>query len=222
MAGFGSQNPFPRRFGGGLRPRTYEKRALARTFQRDGYDVSEGTARAAEAYAYSNAIGSIWAVNARLSHAEVPLKMIETLPTWEEILRTRPSADDSDNARRAAVAAKLRGISGQATFDDIEDVCRALLGTAFEGLAKVEPSDIVSFWPGVNPGPPGFEWTSNRMALGIKVRQGSRARAEWDRLIQQLQDLLQTLLPSWEVFHVGTSDGGFFPGAGLPGVTLLG
>ncbi len=222
MPGYGSTNPYPRRFGGGRRARTFERLALERSFQRDGFDVSAGTARAAEAYAYGNAIGVIWAVNERLAGAETPSRMLETLPTWEEILRTRPSGEDSDNARRDAVAAKLRGISGQATVEDIEDVCRTLLGTAFEGLKKVDPTEEYSFWPGVNPGPPGFEWTSNRCCIAILVRQGARNQAVWDRLMQQLQDLLQTLLPSWEFFSIGTSDGGFFPDAGLPGITLLG
>lgn len=221
MAGFGSGNCFPRRFGGGTRPRTFETRALARTFERDGFDVSPGTTKAAEAYAFGNAVGSIWAVNERLAGAELPARLLETLPTFEEVLRTRPTAEDSDNARRNVVAAKLRGISGQATAQDIEDVCRALLGNSFEGTAKIDPANAFSYWPGMNPGPPGFEWTSNRCLIGINVRQGVRGDAEWERLLQQLQDLLQTLLPAWLVFVVGVNDGGFVANVGTVGVTLI-
>jgi hypothetical protein len=221
MPGFGKTNPFPRRFGGGTRPRTFEERALKRSFERDGFDVSAGSVRAAEAYAFSSALSCIWAVNGRLANAEIPARMLETLPTYEEILKTRPSADDTDNARRQAVAAKLRGVSGQSTADDIEAVCTELLGAAFEGLVTTAPADEYSFWPGINPGPPGFEWTSNRCVVGIRVRQGSRDDDSWGRALQQLQDLLRTLLPSWEFFTVGTDDGGFVAGVGIAGVTFL-
>lgn len=225
MAGFGKTNPFPRNFGGGTRPCTYEERALARSFAKDGFKVEPGSIKAAEAYAYGNAIANIWAVNERLRGADQPLRMMETLPTYEEILRTRPSADDSDNDRRAAVAAKLRGISGQATSDDIEEVCTALLGNAFEGLRTVATDQEFSYWPGMNPGPPGFEWTSNRCVIGIAVRQDAQSDAAWQRTLANLRDVIGTLLPAWEVFIVGTDDGGFIIGegadCGILGVTFL-
>lgn len=225
MAGFGKTNGFPRTFGGGTRARTYENRALARAFTKDGFTLVDGDAKSAEAYAYSVAVSNIWAVNTRLRNADIPPRMMETLPTYEEILRTRPSSNDTDNARRSVVAAKLRGISGQATSEDIEGVCSALLGTSFEGIRTTDPSNEFSYWPGINPGPPGFEWTSNRAIIGIAVRQDSRSDGAWSRVVSQLRDLLQTLLPGWQVFEVGTDDGGFTvgdgPTGGIVGVTFL-
>lgn len=225
MPGFGKTSPFPRRFGGGIHPRTYERRALERAFAKDGFKVEEGSVRAAEAYAYSGAIACIWAVNTRLRGNDIPERMLETLPTYEEILRTRPSPEDTDNERRAAVAAKLRGISGQATREDIEEVCRTLLGDAFEGIRTVAEDQEFSYWPGMNPGPPGFEWTSNRAVIGIAVRQDARTDGAWQRTMATLRDLLHTLLPAWEVFVVGQDDGGFVvgaePGCGIIGVTFL-
>jgi hypothetical protein len=225
MASFGKGNQFPRRFGGGTRPCTYEERALARAFAKDGFSVEQGTTKAAEAYAFGGTVGVVWAVNERLRGNDIPERMLETLPVYEEILRTRPASEDTDNARRAAVAAKLRGISGQAASEDIEGVCRALLGSAFEGLRVLDPANEFSYWPGMNPGPPGFEWTSNRAILGIAVRQDSRSDAAWNRVMSQLRDLLHTLLPGWEVYEIGTDDGGFIvgdgPTAGIVGVTFL-
>lgn len=225
MAGFGKTNAFPRRFGGGTRSRTYEERALSRSFEKDGFKVVAGSAKAAEAYAYSGAIGNIWAINERLRGNDIPARLLETLPTYEEILRTRPSPDDTDNARRSAVAAKLRGISGQATQEDIEAVCVELLGPAFEGLQKTSEDSEFSYWPGINPGPPGFEWTSNRAVVGIAVRQGTQSDAAWSRLLSQLIDILRTLLPAWEIFEIGTDDGGFYvgdlPESGIIGATFL-
>lgn len=225
MPGFGKTGPFPRRFGGGTHTRTYEERALTRAFVKDGFTVKDGSIKAAEAYAYGSGIAQIWAVNTRLRGNDIPERMLETLPTYEEILRTRPSPDDTDNDRRAAVAAKLRGISGQATGEDIDEVCRTLLGDAYEGLRTVEEAQEYSYWPGINPGPPGFEWTSNRAVIGVAVRQDSRTDAAWQRVMATLRDLLQTLLPAWEVFVVGTDDGGFVLGedlgCGILGVTFL-
>jgi hypothetical protein len=225
MAGFGKNNGFPRRFGGGPRYRSYEERALARAFAKDGFSVARGTTKAAEAYAYAGGIANIWAVNERLRGADVPSRMLETLPVYEEILRTRPASEDTDNARRQAVAARLRGISGQATTEDIESVCRELLGNAFEGLRKVDPDAVYSYWPGINPGPPGFEWTSNLGIIGIAVRQDSRSDAAWNRVMSQLRDLLHTLLPGWEVFDIGQDEDGFIlgtdEGCGILGVTFL-
>lgn len=225
MAGFGKTNPFPRRFGGGTRAKTYEERALSRAFAKDGFDVSRESVKGVEAYAYAGAIAQIWAVNTRLRGADIPARMMETLPTYEEVLRTRPSPQDTDNDRRANVAARLRGISGQAKYEDIEGVCAALLGSAFEGLRNVESADEFSYWPGINPGPPGFEWTSNRAIIGIAVRRGTQSEGAWQRLLSQLRDIIGSLLPGWEVFEVGTDDGGFLvgdgPGAGIVGVTFL-
>lgn len=226
MSGFGSPNPFPRRFGGSRRPQTLERAALARVFAKEEWDISDETTKAAEAYAFGRAIGSIWSINRRLAGAEVPATMVETLPTYEEIHRTRPSPEDTDNARRSYVEAKMRAIAGQATSTDIEDVCIVLLGSRFEGLATVDPADEFSYWPGVNPGPPGFEWTSNRCVLGIRVRQGTTGRAAWERLLSQLYQTLSTLVPAYIVFEIGQNDGGFLvgegPGSGVVGLTFVG
>jgi hypothetical protein len=223
MAAFGSSNPFPRRFGAKRRPNTLERLALEATFLRETEPTGKPLhpTKAAEAYAFGRVVGSIWNISERLRGAEIPSRMIETLPTWEEILRTRPTAEDSDNERRTVVAAKLRGISGQATSEDIEAVCRTLLGSSFEGLARVDPTEELSYWPVINPGPPGFEWCSNRCSIGILVRRGPQSDGKWARLMSHLHDILETLLPAWEVFEVGTDDGGFVCDVGLPDVTML-
>lgn len=220
MAGFGQNNPFPRRFGSGRRPVELERVALEGAYKRNGFDPRNPTV-AAECYAFARPLAAVWGISERLRGAEIPARMIETLPTYEEILRTRPSIEDSDNERRTVVAAKLRGIAGQATSEDIEDVCTALLGPSFEGLARVDPSEIISYWPGVNPGPPGFEWTSNICTLGILVRRGPQDDGRWARLLSHLHDILGTLLPAWEIFFVGTDDGGFIADLGIPDVTML-
>lgn len=219
MAAFG-ENPFPRRFGGGRRPATLERRALERAFKKDGFSVDEGTTKAAEAFALGTAVGGIWSINERLRGAEVPEKMLETLQTYEEVYRTRPSSEDSDNARRSYVAAKMRALAGQATSEDIEDVCQILLGSRFEGLRKLEETYTHTYWPAQNPGRPGLEWCSDRCSFAILVRQKATSDAEWERILTQLFQTMNTLVPAYMTFYIGRDDGGFFPESSLPGLDL--
>lgn len=231
---YGSGGPYPRQYGGGKRARTYATQGIAQEFRRYKLDVSPGTVKGAEAYAYGNAIGGIWAINGRLANAEIPLRMMETLTTWEEILRLRPTVDESDNARRQAVAAKFRALSGQMTFGDIEDICRAVMGNSFVQLVKAERPDYMTYMPGGGgpalaaldpaewgqfaPGLPGFENATNRCLLAIVVQQGILDDATYAKLKAALQRLMQTALPAYMGFAIGQGTAGFIVGIGVLGV----
>jgi hypothetical protein len=206
VAAFG-QNPFPRRFGGGVRPRQAERVALQEQAKANGFDVSADTVTAAECFAYGNAIGGIWELNERLRGAEIPARMLETLQTYETILRLRPRTSETDVARRQAVEASLRGLAGAARAD-VEAAISRLLGPQYDGVVTVALADEVVYWPGINPGPPGLEWSSNRCTLGVKVRRQGIGDADYERLIGRLRLLLQGYVPSWMTFTIG-SGGGF-------------
>lgn len=225
MAEFGQPNPFPFRFGGGKSTREQERIALESSFRRDGYDPSDPT-KAAEAYALAHASAVIWAVSERNRGAEIPSRMQETLVDFETNLRVRAETGEFIADRRRNVAAKLRALSGQATYFDIEDVCRAQLGGAFEGVALVDPSDFYAYQPGRNPGPPGFEWSTTRSLIGIQIRQPpSNGDQRWQSRQSRLFRLLKTYLPAYMWFEIGRDDGGFTVGeqfgGGLLGVTFL-
>lgn len=207
MSGFGATNPFPRRFGGGTRARAVERLAFAEQFEKLGLNPEDPSV-GATVYALANAVGVVWAVNTRLRGAEIPERMLETLTTYEEILRLTPDADDADVARRQAVAAKLRGLSGN-TFSDIESAVSALLGAQYDGLVTVAPADELTYWSGINPGPPGYEWFSNRMVLGVKIKREGIDPAGFERLFGQCRAFLQDFLPAWEVFAIGVGADGF-------------
>lgn len=204
---WGAGGPWPRRFGGGKRARAVERLAFAQAFREAGLNPEDPSV-GANVYALANAVGGIWAINTRLRGAEIPERMLETLTVYETILRLRPDADDPDVVRRQAVAAKLRGLSGN-TFVDIQAAVSSLLGSQFDGLITVAPADDITYWPGINPGPPGYEWFSNRMVLGVRIKREGIDAAGFDRLFGQCQTLLQDLLPAWEVFAIGVGADGF-------------
>lgn len=207
MSGWGATNPFPRRFGGGRRARAIERDAFAEAFQKEGLNPEDPSV-GAEVYGLANAVGTIWAVNKRMQGGEIPERMLETLTTYETILNLRPHRKDPDVIRRQAVAGKLRGLAGS-SFSDIESAVRALLGTQFDGLVTVDPTDEITYWPGMNPGPPGYEWFSNRCVLGVRIKREGIDAAGFTRLFGQCQRLLQDYLPAWMVYAIGVGDDGF-------------
>src|SRR5689334_12791594 len=163
VLGFGRTNPFPFRFGGGESTLDVLHEALLDAYA-PGWDVSDDAEKAAEAYMQALAVTFLWVANRRLGNQGQPLKMIEFLTTWEEATGLRPAARDRPIERRRRLAAKLRGLVNN-TLSDIQAACQELLGPAFVALRTTAPDDEIVYWPGQNPGPPGFEWSSNRCTL---------------------------------------------------------
>ncbi len=199
------RNCYPRRYGGGASTVELEHQALLDALA-PGWDVSPETAIYAECYAHALAITAIWAINGRLRGQMVPARMLETLPTWEQACGLRPAPGDTPPARRRAVAAQLRGLVGN-TLGDINDVCAASAGTAFGGLAIVDAAQATVYWPGINPGPPGFEWSSNRAVVGVKLIKLGFTDADFLALVSRINRQLASLCPAWMTFQVGVDKG---------------
>jgi hypothetical protein len=220
MAGFGRPNPFPFRFGGGMRAHEVALAAMLDDMA-PILDVSEDGAVFAETYAYARALLFIWAVNGRVRGGTLtPSRMLETLTTWEAAQKLRPSAHDTLTARRARVAARLRGIAGNA-IADIEEAAREAAGLHFAALLTVPASMESVYWPGVNPGPPGYEWASNRATVAVKLNRLTASDAAFAGVIDRVWEALRDLLPAWMTLVVGANDGGFICNVGIVGVTLL-
>lgn len=96
--------------------------------------------------------------------------MLEALTDWEQVLKLNPSVDDSDQERRARVAAKLRGLINNA-LPDIEATAKKALGVNFGAVVLVDPANHYVYSPANVPGPPGFEWSSSRAVVGIRMTQ---------------------------------------------------
>jgi hypothetical protein len=165
--GFGGTGEFPFTFGGGD-PETLNGSILEAEHQAlldelaPGWDGSDDTEFNIEMRAWAGLVTTIWAINRRLKGWLIPDEMLESLPVWEESTGLRPSAATSDVERRQRVAGKLRGIASNA-ISFIESSAQEILGAAFDGLIVADPANHIVYWPGVNPGPPGFEWSTNRM-----------------------------------------------------------
>lgn len=214
------RNPWPRRWGGGPNTLIIEHEAMLRALA-PGFDVSEDSPVYAEAYAHALAVTWIWRLNGRLRNQLVPSKMLETLTTWEEACRLRPTPTDSVQERRRRLAAKFRGIIGN-TYSDIYDSMAALLGANFLGLTGPTVANEVTYWPGVNPGPPGFEWTSNRAIVAVRMQRLGLDDDAFLRLVARAAEMLDAMIPSWMGYQIGTDEGGFIAGVAIAGITLLG
>lgn len=218
MLGLGSDNPLPLTLGGDESVEEIELEALLDAYA-PGWDRADTTANYAECLAYAQLLATCWAANRRLSNQAVPERMLDVLDDWEAILKTRPSPSDTPTERRARVSAALRGLAGN-TIGDINDTCSTLMGANFEEILAPDPADNITYWPGVNPGPPGFEWTSTRLALAVRVnRDGIDDAAFFDK-VNALGRALDIMLPAWMTFRIGTDDG-FVCDVGIVDLTFL-
>lgn len=184
-----------------------------------GWDTSVDLEMYQEAYSDAVAVTVAWAVNQRLRSWLIPERMLESLTVWEQATGLRPGSDDSDVERRRRVAGKLRGLVNN-SIGDIEQAVINLLGDLFEELVLVEPANVVAYWPAINPGPPGFEWSTNRVIIGIKMKKEGLTDAGFIQKRQALNDQLDTMLPAWMTFRVGVGDS-FIINQGIIGQTFL-
>jgi hypothetical protein len=186
------------------------------------FDVSGETIVAIEAGADAAAVATIWAASERLANQGQALKMIEALPIWEEACGLRPAPDESERERREALAAKRRGYAGNAA-PDIRDICDAAMGGAFVAIHHVPDDQAVSYWPGINPGPPGFEWMSTSGLVFAEVTTTGLGQAEFARRTARMSSTVDDVLSGecrfdWFVRDEVDGESGFFIGRSLLGV----
>ena len=216
--GLGGYGGMPFRFGGGRSPHQVEHEALLRHLAHV-LDPSIDEGFYAETYAEARMLAAMWACNGRLRNQSLPTRMLEALPTWETACRLRPSPADSDASRRAAVSGRLRGVSNNAD-GDLEEAARNILGARFVAFHTVAPANVLAYWPGVNPGPPGFEWSSNRARLSVEMSAQVASDAEYVRLRGGVHEMLDASMPAWTRSTVGAGNR-FIVNQGVLGKTLL-
>lgn len=218
MIGFGGYNRFPFTFGGGDSVHEIEHEAILGAL--DGaLDPSEGTEHWCEAYAEAGLLDAIWAINNRLSNQMIPTRMMENLEVWEESTGLRPTPGTPPVIRRNKLAAKFRVMSGNSPAD-IEGMAGNISGTNFVEYRKVDPDNVISYWPGVNPGPPGMEWSSNYAKFAIVINQSGITESVFKDIVNELMLQLDRSVSSYTVFYVGISDPFIF-NIGKLGRTLL-
>lgn len=223
MAGFGN-NGFPFAFGSPKAHGEQLRQALVDEYA-PVLDVSDGTIAAIEAEAEAYVVAMVWAASERLSNQSQALRMIEALPIWEAACGLNPGPRESARERRNALAAKFRGYAGNRE-SDLRDVCQASLGTAFVALHHVAPAEAHAYWPGINPGPPGFEWMTNRSMVIAKVSKGGLGDAEFKRRIARMVATVDDVLAgdcafAWSATDTVGGVDGFFLGRSRLGLDGL-
>jgi hypothetical protein len=178
------------------------------------FDVSDGTIAAIEAEAEAAVVAMIWAASQRMANQGQPLRMIEALPIWEQACGINPSPRDSARDRRNALAAKFRGYQGN-TESDIRGVCAAALGGSFVALHHAPDDEQFAYWPGMNPGPPGFEWMTNRCQVLAQVSKAGLSDDEFRRRVNKMTSVVDEILAAdcvfdWFRWDTDGVDDGFF------------
>lgn len=218
MLTLGEMAAFPLRLGGGT---TYFEQELGILLDRyeEELGLEPDYENKAEAAGEAIALSMMWACSERLSNQAIPERMLENLAVWEAACGMRPVPDDTDRERRTRLAAKMRGQVNNATVD-IEDVASKALGSNFVELKITDPTQIVRYWPGINPGPPGYEWSSNHAHVVVVMTKDGLSQDGFERMRGDMERQLQTFLPAWMTFDV-TVQGPFTAGGGKVGETGL-
>ncbi len=217
--GFGVYGTFPFTFGDTTDDAfEVEHKALLDAMS-PALDPTEDTAHEIETYAEALGLAMIWDANERLANQAIPEKMLEALTDWEQVLKLNPSVDDSDQERRARVAAKLRGLINNA-LPDIEATAKKALGVNFGAVVLVDPANQITYWPGGTPGPPSFEWYSSRAIIGIRMTATGLNAVQFAAKRAALIQALDSTLPSWMAMACGVGSE-FVVNQGIVGQTLL-
>ena len=185
-----------------------------------GWTSAEDTQSACECRAMALGLACIWALNKRLEGIMVPQRMLESLETWEQACTIRPTADETLQQRRSAIAARFLGFAGN-TASQIYDVCAALAGSQFLGIVTAAPALGTSYSPGVQMGPPGAEYASNRATIGVRLSRTGAVGSDFTDLVRRIKLALNSQCPAWMTFAVGTFEGGATAGAAICGLTLI-
>jgi len=199
---------------------TYEQERDAILAEHEGVigDVSDGTELEIEVRGEAIAVAMIRAISARQANQNFPRRMLDGIPKWEEALGLRPTSEDSTRARALAIESRLRGFAGNA-LPDIEAMAQSTCGVNFSELRTVATADEVTYWAGVNPGPPGFEYTSNRAHVAVVMTKDGLTEAQFVAKRNQVVDMLDDLRPDWLTYSVGTD--GMIADVGIVGQGIV-
>jgi uncharacterized protein YmfQ (DUF2313 family) len=213
---------FPWRFGGADKTVDQEHQALLDALS-PGWDVSDDTELYAETGTDAMGVTIVWQISRRFGNAFIPTKMIDLLESYERACHLRPKKTDPRRKRRNAVAARLRGLAGH-TVADIAAAARNAAGSSFVDLVAPSAADIFSYWPGINPGPPGFEFMSNRAQVAIHLNGGNIDDADYRLLVTAVERAVDAVKPAWLRVVIGTGSGDsttFVAGTGVTGMTVI-
>jgi hypothetical protein len=168
----------------------------------------------------------MWATNRRLAGQGIPAKMLENLPVWEEATRTIPQEGQSELSRRNALAAKLAILISN-NITQIEVSASRILGENYHSVVVFDPATHITYWPGINPGPPGYEWSSSKAHIAVAYKSSGISDSNLKGKLDSLSEDLEQKLPAWMTVTIGAipknaiSGYEFIINQGVIGTTLL-
>lgn len=213
MPGFGRTNPWPFAFGGGKRHVEVCHEQLAEQVK-GVLDIADEHVDA-ELYAEACLLAEAWNASERVGNQLQPMKMLENLPVWEEASGLRPNSKDNASTRRAALAGKFAAYTRN-DIASIEEAARRTAGKNFVSLSFVADDNEIVYWPGVYPGPPGLEWSSNRDIYIVTVNKNGLTQEQFTAMATRLLTELDKLVPAYGRVSV-TLGSGFVPSVSLVG-----
>jgi hypothetical protein len=171
----------------------------------------------AQCWAEAVMLANTWAVDERLRGQFIPARMMEDLPTWIQACSLVAQPGDVDQTMRGEVAAQFLGFVGN-SMPLVYDIIVAIAGTRFLGFSF--PLWTLYYAPGINPGPPGFEWSGTRSQFAVILSRTGTITSDFLNLVRKVRVQLSKVLPGWDVAVVGTQDG-CVPDVAVPDISLL-
>lgn len=215
MPTFGGYSPYPRRFGGGGKPRLQRIHESLNAQRGTAYDAQNSqTFVWVENMAIARAISAAWSTNQRLANQADPLRMTDHLARWEKILQIPVPPDATDADRRAEVFERLSRIGKASLHARIYFEASRVLGDFFAAVEYIDPSIAVVHVPDASypwgTVVPGVPWYSTVAHVLIKVNQpAGYTLADFWAAVGRLAPVMDHLLPievTWD-FYVCPSVG---------------
>lgn len=173
----------------------------------------------AERYAEAKVIAYLWSLTRGFANQMDATRMTDFLPRWERIYGIRPISTDTENSRRAKVAAKIAMYGARPTQQVVHDLLAVIMNPVYVGIV-ITPSNLaVTRVPGGVTVPGGITaidgpWYSTVSHIAIQtVKPASMSESEFKEIVAQIPSYLDDLLPPWTTydwFRDGPHGIGFF------------
>ncbi|HTJ17840.1 MAG TPA: hypothetical protein VL494_13765 [Steroidobacteraceae bacterium] len=162
-----------------------------------------------------------WRMPEKLQANSQPATADDALPYWVEVLKVPSRSSDQKWQIRQRCAAHQKAILSL-NLTTIQTAVQALIGDVYVdsfftfGDALSTPP-VITFWPGVNPGPADFSlgggaWISERSRFTVVTQiPPGMPLGEYRQLVDvQLFQLLHRMLPAYCTFGWTVGSDGFF------------
>lgn len=202
MPGFGGYSPYPRRFGGGGKPRLQVIHEGLNAQRGTAYSQDRESTVWLENHAIARAISAEWGTAQRLANQTDPYRMTDMLSRWERILAIPVPADATEAERRAEVAARMARAGKDVNHAHIYTELTRVLGDFFYAIEYIDIANAVVHVPdGTYPWgtvAAGAPWYSTVAHVLVRMQQpeGYTAAEYWERR-GAAATILDAMLPVW-------------------------